>query len=639
MKVCHLFQSYVHYFDKPIGVVREHETTFFYFKKRSGRVYRKAVEKHHQQPLSHELVFFTKVPKRIFRKKKIIAIESLGHTISNENEAYLITTEEGKEFRTFLFYLKVEKVPVFVYIRQIQDELYTVASPIGYRNRNEYVYYTCREKELFLSRTSDWKKFTSHILPKKYPHSGVVLGALPTEEGVFVFTDMSSREKKGTQLYITGTMFLLDDPQSVNALYNDVVLIDTFIQNHTVVPFAFLRDGVDIHIYLFNQSDFRLFSFTFQIPRTVYRINPYHKIVSRSPYNPLISPLSIHHMESCGTLNPTAWTDGETIHLIYRSIASDGVSRLSYASTSDGISVAYKEPTPVFSLDIPRDGVDKERIYSRVLYPSGGSWGGCEDPRMVEIDGTVYVTFNSFYGWDSIRIAYTTLSKKDFLARNWQWSFPQYISPEKEINKNWVLFPQKINGSFAILHNIWPNIGIQYVNTMEELTQGKQIIQKYWDSYKREGITPNHWVQVYAGTPGEKWVDPHILENSSWKIFGEKWDSWIRSSAASPILTEYGWLVLYHAMDKRYPHIGYKLGAMILDRDEPEKIIAKASAPILEPDMWYENDWKPGVVYCCGAVVRNDTLYIYYGGGDKHVCVATAPLEKFIKQIFIDTKI
>nr|MBP6912287.1 hypothetical protein [Candidatus Paceibacterota bacterium] len=201
------------------------------------------------------------------------------------------------------------------------------------------------------------------------------------------------------------------------------------------------------------------------------------------------------------------------------------------------------------------------------------------------------------------------------------------------------LFPQKINGSFAILHNIWPNIGIQYVNTMEELTQGKQIIQKYWDSYKREGITPNHWVQVYAGTPGEKWVDPHILENSSWKIFGEKWDSWIRSSAASPILTEYGWLVLYHAMDKRYPHIGYKLGAMILDRDEPEKIIAKASAPILEPDMWYENDWKPGVVYCCGAVVRNDTLYIYYGGGDKHVCVATAPLEKFIKQIFIDTKI
>jgi predicted GH43/DUF377 family glycosyl hydrolase len=48
----------------------------------------------------------------------------------------------------------------------------------------------------------------------------------------------------------------------------------------------------------------------------------------------------------------------------------------------------------------------------------------------------------------------------------------------------------------------------------------------------------------------------------------------------------------------------------------------------LLPDKWYENDFKPGVVYACGAVLDRDMVYVYYGGGDKHVCVASAPLKE-----------
>jgi predicted GH43/DUF377 family glycosyl hydrolase len=97
-------------------------------------------------------------------------------------------------------------------------------------------------------------------------------------------------------------------------------------------------------------------------------------------------------------------------------------------------------------------------------------------------------------------------------------------------------------------------------------------------------------------------------------------------------LTSEGWLLLYHAIDRRDPG-KYKLGAMILDARNPEKVLYRSAEPVLSPDMHYENDGKPGVVYASGAVIRKDTLYIYYGGGDKVVCVATAHLPTFLDQI------
>jgi predicted GH43/DUF377 family glycosyl hydrolase len=69
---------------------------------------------------------------------------------------------------------------------------------------------------------------------------------------------------------------------------------------------------------------------------------------------------------------------------------------------------------------------------------------------------------------------------------------------------------------------------------------------------------------------------------------------------------------------------------MLLDLENPSSIRMRAPAPVLEPDEWYENDWKPGIVYACGAVVKDETLYVYYGGGDKYTCVATSSLDKFL---------
>jgi len=313
-------------------------------------------------------------------------------------------------------------------------------------------------------------------------------------------------------------------------------------------------------------------------------------IVDRHVRNPIIAPSPHNDWEAGGTFNPAAWKDekGKT-HLVYRAVGADGISRLGYAESKDGQnfqSLHY----PIYTMENPRflRGRDAEqRKYDRVMYPSGGSFGGAEDPRMVEIDGRIYVSCSAFDGWDFIRIAIISIDKNDFINKRWKWSNVLLISPEGEVHKNWVLFPEKINGKFAILHTISPQIEIDYVDQLEDLAYGRKKIKSVFSSsIEREG-----------------------------------WDKRVRGVGAPPVRTKYGWLLLYHATDKEEPH-KYKVGAMMLDINDPSRIIARSPGPLLTPDMWYENEWKAGVVYVCGAVLENGALHIYYGGGDRYVCMA-----------------
>ncbi|MES2088064.1 MAG: hypothetical protein V4467_03680 [Patescibacteria group bacterium] len=322
--------------------------------------------------------------------------------------------------------------------------------------------------------------------------------------------------------------------------------------------------------------------------------------LARHTKNPLLSPKEEHWWQATGTFNPAAIADEHgKIHLLYRATGSDGISRFGYSASKDGIEFNDFVPYPVFALDTPRSNVPRKlQRYDFGLYPSGGSWGGAEDPRIVKIDDRLYVTFNAFDGWDFIRIAAVSIKEKDFFEKKWNWSKPLFISPKGEIHKNWVLFPKKINGKFAILHSVSPNVQIDYVDRLEDLTTGRNVIKSR-----------------FAQEPRAK-----------------GWDTMRRGVGPPPLLTEKGWLVLYHAIDKKDPD-RYKLGALLLDLNNPQNVLAKAKNPLLVPDEWYENDWKPGVIYACGAVIKNDTLFVYYGGGDKHVCMASAPLSKIFSQL------
>jgi predicted GH43/DUF377 family glycosyl hydrolase len=169
-----------------------------------------------------------------------------------------------------------------------------------------------------------------------------------------------------------------------------------------------------------------------------------------------------------------------------------------------------------------------------------------------------------------------------------------------EINKNWVIFPEKINGKFAIMHSFYPNILIDYFDTLDHFDGKTKFI-------KSNNTRP---------------VD---------KTRG--WDSWFRGVGPAPMRIKEGWLVLYHAMDHKNPD-RYKMGALILDGKDPTKILYRSSHPILEPEAHYENEGhKWGVVYSCGAIIKDGRLFVYYGGADTVVCVASISVTELVDHL------
>jgi len=97
-----------------------------------------------------------------------------------------------------------------------------------------------------------------------------------------------------------------------------------------------------------------------------------------------------------------------------------------------------------------------------------------------------------------------------------------------------------------------------------------------------------------------------------------------------PILTDDGWLMLYHGVENG--GLGhYRVGAVLLDVDDPRKVIARTKAPILEPDEWYEFEGPyRGCVFPVGNVVVGDVLFVYYGGADKYCALATCSLTELL---------
>lgn len=325
--------------------------------------------------------------------------------------------------------------------------------------------------------------------------------------------------------------------------------------------------------------------------------------LSRVNQNPVLSPDKSHWWESEAVFNPAAVYHEGRVHLFYRAMGPDGISRIGHASSADGMHFDERTPYPVFDEGpgfVPPEPKGKLTYktlsYDTVNHASGGGWGGVEDPRAVNMNGRIYLTFEAFHGWQAMHLGVTSITHGELDDRNWNWSKPISMSPKGEVHKNWVLFPEKINGKFAILHALTPRIMVDYVDTLESLN------------------------------------DDPIKSNNQRSGRKGKWDAFIRGAGAPPIKTEQGWLLLYHGMNPEHG-AGYNVGAMLLDLNDPTKILAQSDEPILRPEAWYENDWKPGVVYATGAVVVGKDLFVYYGGGDKYIAAATIDMREFLRKL------
>jgi predicted GH43/DUF377 family glycosyl hydrolase len=216
------------------------------------------------------------------------------------------------------------------------------------------------------------------------------------------------------------------------------------------------------------------------------------------------------------------------------------------------------------------------------------------DPRITEIDGVYYVCFaaHSSYG---VRIG--MLKTEDFE----KFDSCGFISEPD--NRNGVLFPERIVGLYArldrpILPNDQGDIWISYSPDLVFWGKSKCV-------FKRGAHGHWYWQKIGAG--------------------------------AVPIKTKKGWLEIWHGVHvmARFQYV-YHLGAMLLDLNDPSKMIARTKAPILSPREPYERvGLTSNVVFTSGAILEEDgEVKIYYGGADTVQCVATARLEDLIEACF-----
>jgi predicted GH43/DUF377 family glycosyl hydrolase len=323
-----------------------------------------------------------------------------------------------------------------------------------------------------------------------------------------------------------------------------------------------------------------------------------HYKLEKHPNNPILAPVPENNWENEATFNAAAFYEDGKVYLIYRAVGHDYISVLGYAESTDGINFDTRLDSPIFTgsahFDTRSPRTNTESIYR---YASGPGYGGCEDPRITKIDDKLYMVYVAFNGYSEPRLAITSILYTDFMNHRFLWEKPVLISPPGVVDKSGCVLPEKINGKYVIFHRVYPDILIDYVDDLE--FDGTTFLR---GQYK---ISPRPTM----------------------------WDSRKIGTGAPPIKTKDGWLLIYQGVNDR-DDSKYRIGAMLLDLNDPTKVLYRANHPIIEPTEHYENGLaKFGVVYPCGAVVVNGKLLVYYGGSDSVTCVASANLDEFLKEL------
>ncbi|MCK5416607.1 hypothetical protein KAI92_04225 [Candidatus Parcubacteria bacterium] len=342
----------------------------------------------------------------------------------------------------------------------------------------------------------------------------------------------------------------------------------------------------------------------------------------RSKNNPILKPNPKKSWESRKVYNTGVIYEKGKYHLFYRAVGDDWISSIGYAISDDGEKF-IKSKDPILK---PKEEFEKK---------------GLEDPRITKIDNLFYMAYAAYDGkTPRLSIATSknlkTWTKKGFAFSDWNFSKAGGINTEfdkkgkpytKQIFTEWSksggIFPKKINGKFWMLfgeHRIWfatSNNGINWIGDQKPFLKPRK---------------------------------------------GDYFDNTFVEMGPSPIETKNGWLILYHGINNN--HV-YKMGILLLDLKNPRKIISRSEKPIFKSEKSYEMtglvDVLPGgleamkkmsdkelkkfitdnyekgtmpkVIFCCGAILKNNKLEIFYGASDSVICKATSNLSKLLKTL------
>jgi predicted GH43/DUF377 family glycosyl hydrolase len=292
---------------------------------------------------------------------------------------------------------------------------------------------------------------------------------------------------------------------------------------------------------------------------------------------PLLGPS--HHWSEFGLFNPTAIRTGDKTVLLFRRQDRNHISRIGYAESADGLHFKVR-PEPVLSPE--------------AAYEKGG---GLEDPRVVQINGTYYLTYT---GYDLHSAQLCLATSTDLI--HWQRKgviMPAYRGTwNTQWTKSGAIIPEKING-------------------------------KWWMYYLGTRKDPDGQLRDYMGLASSgdllHWKDATqkpVLDRRPGAF-----DSRVMEPGPAPMVTKAGILLLYNGADD---HLVYGPGWVLFDRHDPTRVIARAERPFLAPTLDWEKEGNvPNVIFLEGAVPKSNTRSMneleftgYYGAADKFIGAA-----------------
>lgn len=323
--------------------------------------------------------------------------------------------------------------------------------------------------------------------------------------------------------------------------------------------------------------------------------------------NPVLAPNAARDWESLVCTNPGAWYDEEKgeVLLLYRAAGNDPEHSINIA------------------LAVSKNGYDFQRISDKPIFEkTEGSWdgGSIEDPRVIKLGDYYYITYAAvpcppgrYWELEKRRLPQDVPPEAPFILRENETRTglaitkdfktiyrPGYLTDATLDDRDVIIFPEKVGGKFVTLHRPMQWVGEAY------------------------GVdSPAIWIAFSDDLLQHK--QPVLLAKAEYD-----WEVKIGGSAP-PIKTDKGWFTLYHGVG---PDKQYRVGAMLLDLEDPTKVTHRFPYPIMVPEHDYEcQGIYKGICFPCGNVIIDGTLFVYYGGADQYVGVATCNFDALLQEL------
>ncbi|MEN9523944.1 MAG: hypothetical protein RL536_13 [Candidatus Parcubacteria bacterium] len=320
--------------------------------------------------------------------------------------------------------------------------------------------------------------------------------------------------------------------------------------------------------------------------------------LTRSPHNPILSPLREHPFEAAATFNGCPILQGRKTTLVYRAMSEPELMKEPHIRTS------------VVARASSKDGIHYDDRHVLISPDCDFDQYGCEDPRVTKLGRTYYIFYTALSNYpfsaDGIKVAVALSTDLKTITEK------HLVTPFNA--KAMALFPEKIGGKMVALLTI--------------NTDRKPSDICYAEFDKPEDMwSPDYW---------KKWQES--VEDK--KISFRRMPGDHIELGAAPIRTDHGWLVVYSHI-QRYDKSDHVFGieVVLLDLQDPRKVIGRTLGPFMVPDTYYEHVGQvPHTIFPSGALISGGHLEIYYGAADTYCAVATIPLDNLLDVLVRNNK-